>query len=72
VERDWGPELSQHPVKTAIGENLLSEAIHDAKKTAQALYAVQLEDFRNEERDPDFVRRGGLRAWKNNEGGWRP
>jgi hypothetical protein len=46
VERDWGPELSQHPVKTAIGENLLSEAIHDAKKTAQALYAVQLEDFR--------------------------
>ena len=46
MERNWGPELSQHPVKTAIGENLLSEAIHDAKKTAQALYAVQLEDFR--------------------------
>ena len=46
MERDWGPELSQHPVKTAIGKNLLSEAIHGAKKTAQALYAVQLEDFR--------------------------
>jgi len=31
VERDWGPELSQHPVKTAIGENLLSEADKDKK-----------------------------------------
>src|SRR6202011_4499233 len=46
VERDWGPELSQHPVKTAIGKNLLSEAIHAAKKTAQAPYAVQIEDIR--------------------------
>ena len=32
--------------QTAIGKNLLSEAIHDAKKTAQVLYALQLEDFR--------------------------
>jgi mannose-6-phosphate isomerase-like protein (cupin superfamily) len=28
--------------QTAIGKNLLSEAIHKAKKTAQALYALQL------------------------------
>jgi len=32
--------------QTAIGKNLLSEAIHGAKKTAQELYALQLEDFR--------------------------
>jgi hypothetical protein len=32
--------------QTAIGKNLLSEAIEDAKKTAQELYALQLEDFR--------------------------
>jgi hypothetical protein len=32
--------------QTAIGKNLRSETIHKAKKTAQALYALQLEDFR--------------------------
>jgi hypothetical protein len=32
--------------QTAIGKNVLSEAIHKAKKTAHAAYALQLEDFR--------------------------
>ena len=43
MERVWGPELSQRRVQTAIGKDLLSEAIHNAKKTLQELYAVQLD-----------------------------
>jgi hypothetical protein len=46
--RDRTPE---RPAKPQSVRNVLSEAIHEAKKTVQTLYALQLEDFPKKPRD---------------------